>query len=39
LEVTDALELKAMRKAELKVSERRQDRDHHGARAAAALVD
>jgi hypothetical protein len=37
--VTEALDLKAMHKAELKVSERRGDRDHHGARASAALVD
>ena len=37
--VMDALDLKAMHKAEHKVSERRDDRDHHRTRASATLVD
>src|SRR3954452_20172682 len=37
--VTEAPDLKAMHKAELKVSDWRHDRDHHGTRASAALVD
>jgi transposase len=36
--VTEALDLKVMHKAELKVSEWRHDRDHHGTRASAPLV-
>src|SRR5689334_19829986 len=36
--VTEALDLKAMHKAELKVGEQRHDRDYHRTRASTTLV-